>query len=196
MIWGSEQDKMARSTSATGLPASLPALALTGLVADEIGKGKAVAMKIAVASDHRGFEAKKRLLPTLKRLGHEIQDFGCDGTASVDYPDFAVPVSKKVARGEYDVGILLDGSGIGMSIAANKIAGVRAALVHDEVTARRSREHNHCNVLCLGTDLLSEDQIRKIVEIFLSTPYGDGRHARRIEKLQQIERERTGLGDC
>lgn len=146
-------------------------------------------MKIAIACDHRGFEAKRRLLPTLKKLGHDVQDIGCDGTASVDYPDFAVPVAKQVATAIFDVGILLDGSGIGMSVVANKIMGVRAALVHDEVTARRAREHNHCNVLCLGTDLLSEDQIRKIVEIFLSTPFGEGRHARRVEKVVEVEKE-------
>lgn len=146
-------------------------------------------MKIAIASDHRGFEAKRRLLPVLKKLGHDTQDFGCDGTSSVDYPDFAVPVSKAVAAGKFDVGILLDGSGIGMSIVANKVHAVRAALAHDEVTARRSREHNHCNVLCLGTDLLSEDQIKKIVEIFLSTPYGEGRHARRVAKIDKMVKE-------
>ena len=171
-----------------------PGTVVSGRLGEQPGKGKAVAMKIAVASDHRGFEGKRRLLPLLKKLGHEVQDFGCENTGSVDYPDFAVPVSRKVATGEFDVGILLDGSGIGMSIVANKVAGVRAALVHDEVTARRAREHNHCNVLCLGTDLLSEDQIRTIVEIFLNTPFGDGRHARRIEKVQQVERERTA--DC
>src|SRR5690349_7143470 len=146
-------------------------------------------MNIAVACDHRGFEAKRRLLPTLKKLGHDVQDFGCDGSGSVDYPDFAAPVSRQVAAGGFDVGILLDGSGIGMSICANKVRGIRAALVHDEVIARRSREHNHCNVLCLGTDLLSEDQIRKIVEIFLSTDFGNGRHNRRVEKLTQIEQQ-------
>ena len=99
-----------------------------------------------------------------------------------DYPDFAAPVARAVAAAQAEIGILMDGSGIGMSIAANKVAGVRAALAHDEVTARRAREHNHCNVLCLGTDLLSEDQIRQIIEIFLSTGFGDGRHARRVEK--------------
>ncbi len=151
--------------------------------------GKHSAMKIAIACDHRGFEAKRRLLPTLKKLGHDVQDIGCDGTASVDYPDFAVPVAKQVATAIFDVGILLDGSGIGMSVVANKIMGVRAALVHDEVTARRAREHNHCNVLCLGTDLLSEDQIRKIVGIFLDTPFGEGRHARRVEKVSEVEKE-------
>ena len=148
-------------------------------------------MRIAVACDHRGFEAKRRLLPTLKKLGHEVQDLGCDGTGSVDYPDFAVPASRQVAAGTFDMGILLDGSGIGMSIVANKVAGVRAALVHDEVTARRSREHNHCNVLCLGTDLLSEELIRNIVQIFLTTEFGNGRHVRRVHKLLQIEREES-----
>ena len=151
-------------------------------------------MRIAVACDHRGFEAKRRLLPTLRKLGHDVQDLGCDGSGSVDYPDFAVPVATQVAVGTYDVGILLDGSGIGMSIVANKVPGVRAALAHDEVTARRSREHNHCNVLCLGTDLLSEDQIRKIVEIFLGTPFGDGRHVRRVEKIGVIEKEQIKHG--
>ena len=149
-------------------------------------------MNIAIACDHRGLEAKRRLAPALKKLGHEAHDLGCDGTASVDYPDFAIPVSKGVAKGIYDIGILLDGSGIGMSVVANKVAGVRAALVHDEITARLAREHNHCNVLCLGTDLLSEDQIRKIVEIFLSTPFGDGRHARRVEKVLKIEQDERG----
>jgi len=146
-------------------------------------------MKLAVACDHRGYEAKRRLLPLLKKLGHDLEDFGCDGTAAVDYPDHAAPAARAVADGRCDTAILMDGSGIGMSVAANKVRGVRAALVHDEVTARRAREHNHCNVLCLGTDLLSEDQIRQIVEIFLSTSFTDGRHVRRIEKLKAIEDE-------
>ena len=100
-------------------------------------------MKIAIACDHRGFEAKRRLLPTLKKLGHEVQDFGCEGSGSVDYPDYGLPVSKDVAAGVYEVGILLDGSGIGMSVVANKVTGIRAALVHDEVTARRALRDNH-----------------------------------------------------
>ena len=150
-------------------------------------------MRIAVANDHRGYEAKRRLLPVLRKLGHEIEDFGCEGTTAVDYPDYAAPVARAVAKGQADVGVLMDGSGIGMSVAANKFCGVRAALVHDEITARRAREHNHCNVLCLGTDLLSEDQIRQIAEIFLSTNFTDGRHLRRIEKLKAIEEEQKGL---
>src|SRR4051794_8715385 len=100
-------------------------------------------MKLAVACDHRGFEAKRKLLPLLKKLGHEVTDFGCDSTTAVDYPDIAAPAARAVADGTCSIGILLDGSGIGVSIAANKIDGIRAALVHDDVTARRAREHNH-----------------------------------------------------
>mgnify|MGYP001546709129 CR=1 FL=1 len=146
-------------------------------------------MKIAIASDHRGFEAKRKLIPMLKQKGHEVEDFGCDCASSCDYPDFAVPAGKSVVDGKHDVGIMLDGSGIGMSVAANKVKGIRAALVHDEVTAQRSREHNHCNVLCLGVDLLSEDQIRKIVEIFLSAELVMGRHQRRLDKIVKLEQE-------
>jgi ribose 5-phosphate isomerase B len=144
-------------------------------------------MRLAIASDHRGFDAKRRLAPLLKAWGHEVEDFGCEGTGAVDYPDYAVPAARAVAEGRADAGILMDGSGIGMSIAANKVIGVRAALAHDQVTARRAREHNHCNVLCLGTDLLGEEQIRQIAEIFLTTGFGDGRHQRRVEKLRQLE---------
>ena len=132
-------------------------------------------MRLAVACDHRGFEAKRRLLPVLRRLGHDVRDLGCDGNAPVDYADAAV---------------LLDGSGVGMCISANKVDGIRAGLIHDEVTARRCREHDHCNVLCLGCDLLSEDQIRTIVEAFLTSDYGEGRHARRVEKMMNLERTR------
>lgn len=146
-------------------------------------------MRIAVACDHRGYEAKRRLLPVLKSAGHAVEDLGCDGTVTVDYPDFAAPVARAVAEGRADVGILMDGSGIGMSIVANKVHGVRAALVHDHVTARRSREHNHCNVLCLGTDLLGEDQIRQIVDIFLNTSWDNERHSKRIEKVCKVEME-------
>jgi ribose 5-phosphate isomerase B len=144
-------------------------------------------MNIAIACDHRGYEAKKKLIPVLKNMGHGVQDFGCESTASVDYPDFAIPAAQSVADGKHEIGILLDGSGIGMSVAANKVADIRAGLVHDEITAHRAREHNHCNVVCLGTDLLSENQIRQIVEIFLTTPCGEGRHSRRVQKLRDFE---------
>jgi ribose 5-phosphate isomerase B len=146
-------------------------------------------MNLALACDHRGFDAKRKLLPLLKKWGHTVEDFGCETSASCDYPDFAIPAARSVASGRNEAGILLDGSGIGMSIAANKIKGIRAALAHDEVTARQSREKNHCNMLCLGTDLLSEDQIRNIVEIFLTTSFQDGRHSQRVEKIATLERE-------
>ena len=146
-------------------------------------------MRIVVACDHRGYDAKRKLLPALRRMGHEVEDFGCDGAGSVDYPDYAAPAAQSVAEGKHEVGILLDGSGIGMSVVANKVRGVRAALAHDEVTARRAREHNHCNVLCLGTDLLSEEHLRNIVEVFLGTSFGEGRHVRRVAKIKKIETE-------
>src|SRR3954449_7449790 len=146
-------------------------------------------MRIAVACDHRGYEAKRRIIPVLKAGGHVVEDFGCDGTSAVDYPDYATPAARAVADGRCDIGILMDGSGIGMSVVANKVPGLRAPLVHDHVTARRAREHNHCNVLCLGSDLLGEDQIRQIVEIFLTTAFGEGRHLRRVQKLCKIEEE-------
>ena len=153
-------------------------------------------MKLAVACDHRGYEAKRRLVPVLKQMGHEVADFGCDSTGACDYPDHAAPAARAVANGQAEIGILMDGSGIGMSISANKVHGIRAALAHDEVTARRAREHNHCNVLCLGTDLLSEELIRQIVQIFLTTPFGNGRHIRRVQKITEIEQqERARAGN-
>jgi len=151
-------------------------------------------MKLVLACDHRGYDAKRKLVPVLKKMGHEVEDFGCEGTTSVDYPDYAAPAARAVAAGKFDVGILFDGSGIGMSVVANKIGGVRAALVHDEVTARRAREHNHCNILCLGTDLLSEDQIRDITQIFLTTPFGEGRHTHRVQKVNEIEQQGRTAG--
>jgi ribose 5-phosphate isomerase B len=144
-------------------------------------------MNIAVGSDHRGYEAKRKLIPLLKKLGHEIKDFGANGSGIVDYPDIAVPVSQSVAEGRFEIGVLLDGNGIGMSMVANKVKGIRAALVHDEVTARHAREQNHCNIICVGTDLHSEEQVRKIVENFINTKFAEGRHARRVEKIARIE---------
>jgi len=151
-------------------------------------------MRIAVASDHRGYEVKRRFVPVLKRMGHDVTDFGCDGTATCDYPDFAAPAARSVAAGHHDVAVLFDGSGMGMAMVANKIRGVRAAVAHDEVNARRAREHHHCNVLCIGTDLVTEDHIRGNIEIFLATGFGDGRHLRRISKLKRIEEESFGAG--
>jgi ribose 5-phosphate isomerase B len=146
-------------------------------------------MKVAIACDHRGYECKRKIVPVLKRRGDEVLDLGCDSTTACDYPDFAVPAGRAVAAGQVECAILLDSSGIGMSVCANKMRGVRAAVVHDEVMARVARDANHCNVLCLGTDLLSQDQLIKIVEAFLDTPYSEGRHVRRIEKITELERQ-------
>lgn len=144
-------------------------------------------MRVGLASDHRGFDGKKRLHLVLKGKGFTVVDFGCPGSTACDYPDFAIPAARAVANGDVDAAVLLDSSGIGMSVCANKIHGVRAAVVLDEVMARVARDANHCNVLCLGTDLLPQDQVLKIVDAFLSTPYSQGRHARRVEKIALLE---------
>jgi ribose 5-phosphate isomerase B len=144
-------------------------------------------MKIVLACDHRGYEQKRRLVGFLIELGHDVADMGCTGKEAVDYPDLAYPASVAVAKGEADFGVLLDNSGIGMSIVANKVPGVRAALVLDDVAAKLAREANHCNVLCLATDLLSEVQMDRIVKIFLKTDQGGGRHERRVGKVRQID---------
>jgi ribose 5-phosphate isomerase B len=143
-------------------------------------------MIVAVCSDHRGFECKRHMLVVLRKLGHEVIDVGCDGTGPADYPDFAVLLARLVSAGKADVGICFDGTGVGMSMTANRFRGVRAAQVYDEVHARRAREHNHANVLSLGADLIGDEQMRKIIEIFLATPYGEGRHRRRVEKIEQF----------
>lgn len=145
-------------------------------------------MKIAMASDHRGYEKKVWLAAKLRDAGHEICDCGCPTSASCDYPDFAAPASRKVAGGESDLAILLDNSGIGMSIVANKIVGVRAAIALDLVAARLAREANHCNVLCIATELLSDAMIEKIAREFIATSYAGGRHDRRVKKIAAIER--------
>jgi len=125
----------------------------------------------------------------LKKIGPRGAGFWVREHGERGLPRLRDPAARAVADGTHDLGILLDGSGIGMSVAANKVRGVRAGLVHDTITAHRAREHNHCNVLCMGTDLLSEEQIRQIVEIFLTTPFGEGRHVRRIDKLSEFERQ-------
>jgi len=145
-------------------------------------------MRIALGSDHRGYHVKERLKAFLAGLGHEVIDCGADSDASSDYPDFAIPACLKVACQEADRSILMCGSGIGMTMVANKVAGIRAALCHDELTAEMSRRHNDANILCLAADLLSDDLIRRMVEVWLVTPFEAGRHARRVEKVMQAER--------
>lgn len=144
-------------------------------------------MKIAVSSDHRGFDVKGKILPLLQRLGHDVTDYGPTGTESVDYPDFASKVAAAVSKGEADRGILICGTGIGMCIAANKFPGVRAAACHDDLTAEMSRRHNDANVLCLSGDLLGDRLIHRMVELWITTDFEEGRHRRRVEKIGEIE---------
>ena len=148
-------------------------------------------MKLSVAADHRGFQAKERMKAFLAELGHEAQDFGTSSTEPCDYPDCAYPAAKAVADGRVERGILFCGTGIGMSLAANKVRGVRAALCHDEVTVDMSRRHNNANMLCLPADLLGEKQMMQIIRIFLEAPFDGGRHQRRIDKLTTIEQEQS-----
>jgi ribose 5-phosphate isomerase B len=147
-----------------------------------------IAMKIAVGSDHRGFDAKKRIVALLSQLGHETLDLGTDGPESVDYPDFAIQVAQAVGDRRVDRGILICGTGIGMCIAANKVHGVRAAPCHDSITAEMSRRHNDANILCLSGDLLGEELIDRMVRIWLQTEFEGGRHARRVEKIEHFEK--------
>src|SRR5262249_34496960 len=144
-------------------------------------------MKIAVGSDHRGYELKRRVVALLAQLGHEVLDLGPEGGESVDYPDFAFQVARAVGEGKADRGILVCGTGIGMCIAANKVRGVRAAPCHDSITAEMSRRHNDANVLCLSADLLGEELIERMVRIWLETEFEGGRHARRVDKITRFE---------
>ncbi len=146
-------------------------------------------MKIAIGSDHRGVEAKRRLVSSLREAGHEVADVGPEASDSVDYPDYAYDVSSRVSKHEADRGVLICGTGIGMCIAANKVRGVRAASCHDTIAAEMCRRHNDANVLCLSADLLGEELIVRMVRIFLETPFEAGRHARRVDKICKIESE-------
>ena len=147
-------------------------------------------MKIAVGNDHRGVDAKRRVLATLTSLNHTPSDFGTNGSVGVDYPDFAIAVSEAVAAGQADRGVLICATGHGMCITANKTLGIRAVNCRDVVDAEMSRTHNDANVLCLSADLLSEDMMEQIVRKWLETPFenGSGRHARRNEKITQYEK--------
>lgn len=144
-------------------------------------------MKIAIGADHAGFELKEKIKRRLVDQGFEIKDHGTVSNNSVDYPDFAREVGHEVASKKADLGILVCGSGIGMSIAANKVAGVRAAHVGTVYEAQLSREHNDANILTLGSRTLDEDTAFKIVDKWLRTPFAGGRHQRRVDKISQLE---------
>jgi ribose 5-phosphate isomerase B len=145
-----------------------------------------VGRKIAIGADHGGFEMKEALKKVLGELGCEYQDFGTNATAPVDYPDFAQAVARAVARKACDLGIMIDGAGIGSCMVANKIPGIRAAMCYDEASARNSREHNGANVLTLGAKTISNDTMREIVRVWLSTDLTEDRHRRRVAKIDAL----------
>ena len=144
-------------------------------------------MRIALGCDHRGLELKQAIIGLLDELGHDYQDFGGYSTDPVDYPDIAKQVAEAVASGEFDQGILICSSGIGMSIAANKVRGIRAALCCTTFGAERARRHNDANILCLGQDTLDIASALDIVRVYLSTTFEGGRHLRRLEKIRGLE---------
>ena len=143
---------------------------------------------IAIGADHGGYELKEMLKAYVEELGYTVIDCGTDSGSSVDYPDFAFAVAQLVAQGRAWRGIVVDGAGIGSCMAANKVPGVRAAMCYDQATAANSREHNGANVLTLGAGLIGPNLARQIVKTWLETPFGGGRHARRVNKIMEIER--------
>lgn len=146
-------------------------------------------MKIAIGADHAGFLVKEKIKQALYQQGHEINDFGTDNVTSCDYPDFAFLVAQAVAKGDAERGILVCGSGIGMSISANKVNGVRAGVGTDEQSVKLGRLHNNCNVLCLGARTTPEDMLHRIVSLWLETAFEGGRHQRRLDKISEIEQK-------
>ncbi|MDA2979546.1 MAG: ribose 5-phosphate isomerase B [Actinomycetota bacterium] len=143
---------------------------------------------IAIGGDHGGFALKEKLAFKLKEQGYRIVDCGTNSTEAVDYPDIAVAVAGQVASGNTQVGVVIDGAGIGSAMAANKVRGARAALCYDVSTARNAREHNHANVLTLGAGLIGDALAWQITQEFLATPYGEGRHAQRVAKIDDLDR--------
>ena len=146
-------------------------------------------MTIAIGSDHRGFKLKQAFKQHLTRIGHKVRDLGCASEDSVDYPDFALQVAESVAKRRVKLGILICSSGIGMSITANKVKGVRAALCFNEVMATRSRQHNDANVLCLGADYVSKRKALAILDAWLNAEFEGGRHKRRLDKIRKQEQD-------
>jgi ribose 5-phosphate isomerase B len=144
-------------------------------------------VKIAIASDHAGFELKQQIAAQLSADGHDVQDFGTTSEASVDYPDFAEPAAREVAAGDAELGVLVCGSGVGVAIVANKVDGVRAVHAHDAEEAEISRRHNNTNVVTLGERTTSPEQAVEIVNTFLATEFEGGRHQKRVDKIALVE---------
>jgi ribose 5-phosphate isomerase B len=148
-----------------------------------------VADKIVIASDHGGLDIKSALIVSLQSAGVEVVDFGTTSDESVDYPDYAAFVASSISRGEAERGILVCGTGIGISIAANKFPGVRAAVIHDEFTAQMSKQHNNANIITLGGRVMEPDQACRLVDIWRNTEYEGGRHQNRLDKISRLEDE-------
>lgn len=148
-------------------------------------------MRVSLGSDHRGVNLKSKIVEMLRAAGHTVDDMGTDSTESCDYPDIAMDVAEAVSSGKSDRGILVCGTGIGMAITANKFDRIRAAICNDEVTAEMCRRHNDVNVLCLSGDMLGERNVENLVRIWLETEFEGGRHARRLEKISELERNRA-----
>lgn len=146
-------------------------------------------MKIALGSDHGGFDLKSAIKEHLQTLGHEVIDFGTDSHESCDYPLIAEPAAHAVASGECDRGILVCGTGIGIGIAANKVPGIRAALCHDTFSARASRNHNNANILTMGQRVIGEGLALDIVDVWLESEFDGGRHERRVNEISDIEKK-------
>jgi len=144
-------------------------------------------MKISIACDHGGYELKLAIKEYLKQQGHEVLDFGCDSLDSCDYPDFGAPAARAVAGGECDTGIVICTTGIGMSMVANKIDGIRCALCGDTLSAALTRQHNNANMLALGAGITGLKLALEIVETFLTTQFQGGRHQRRVDKIMALE---------
>ncbi len=154
------------------------------------GTSPGSAMRVAIGADHGGVAMKDALLAFLRERGATVQDVGTFGADAVDYPDFAIAVARAVSDGGADVGIMVDGAGIGSCMAANKVAGVRAAMCHDVTTASNAREHNNANVLTLGGTLIGARLALEIARTFLDTPFAGGRHAKRVDKIDALDRAR------
>jgi ribose 5-phosphate isomerase B len=153
-------------------------------------------VKIAIASDHAGFELKQQIAVALRAGGHEVKDFGTESAESVDYPDFAEPAAREVAVGDADRGVLVCGSGVGVSIVANKVDGVRAVHAHDREEAAMSRQHNDTNVVTLGERTTEPADAIEIVNTFLSTEFEGGRHQRRVDKIALVEGHNTSTASA
>ena len=148
-------------------------------------------MKIAIGSDHGGYFLKEHIKRYLQEKEYDIEDFGTHSSESVDYPDIAVKVAEAVAEGQYERGILLCGTGLGISIAANKVKGIRAAVVSECFSARMSRLHNDANILALGGRVVGPDLATEILDVWLETPFEGGRHERRVNKISEIEKKQS-----